>query len=101
MLHIIARLTASNVELALLGRLYHQIVSLIMFSWLTPDIYICISVMLRPTERPDVFSVIGGGQETDVESALQSRAGLIKFIEDVTNRREWQFGELKYLSEWR
>ena len=61
----------------------------------------CISIILRPTERPNVFSVIGGGEEADVESALQGREGLIKFVEDVTNHREWKFGELKFLSEWR
>lgn len=57
--------------------------------------------MLRPTERPDVFSLVGGGAEADIASALEGREGIIKFIEGVTNRRDFEFGELKYLSEWR
>ncbi len=57
--------------------------------------------MLRPTERSAVFSVNSGGKEVDVDAVLQSRESLIKFIEDVTNHHDWEFGELKYLSDWK
>ncbi len=57
--------------------------------------------MLRSTERSAVFSVLGGGKEADVEAALQNRESLIKFIEDVTNHHDWEFGELKYFSDWK
>ena len=60
-----------------------------------------IRVRLRPVERPGVFSLIGGGAEADISSALQSREGVIEFIEDVTGRHDFEFGEMKYLSEWR
>ena len=60
-----------------------------------------IRVRLRPGERPNVFSLIGGGAEADISSALQGREGVIKFIEDVTGRHDFEFGEMKYLSEWR
>ena len=57
--------------------------------------------MLRPTERPNVFSLVGGGAQADIASALSGREGIINFIEGVTNRHDFKFGELKYLSEWR
>ena len=56
---------------------------------------------LRPTKRQNVFALVGGGAEADVESALQGREGIIKFIEEATGRHDFEFGELKYLSEWR
>lgn len=46
-------------------------------------------------------SVTGAGKEVDVESVIQNRESLIKFIKEVTNRHDWEFGELKYLSDWK
>lgn len=57
--------------------------------------------MIRPTEKPGVFGVNGGGKEADIDLAMQGRDGLIKYILGVTNRHDWEFGELKTLSEWR
>ncbi|KAF7792720.1 hypothetical protein EIP86_003818 [Pleurotus ostreatoroseus] len=59
------------------------------------------TVRLRPTKRPNVFALVGGGAEADVESALQGREGIIKFIEEATGRQDFEFGELRYSSEWR
>ncbi|KAF7793734.1 hypothetical protein EIP86_004851 [Pleurotus ostreatoroseus] len=69
--------------------------------WHTWGDYATRTVRLRPVERPNVFSLIGGGAEADISSALQSREGVIEFIEDVTGRHDFEFGEMKYLSEWR
>lgn len=57
--------------------------------------------MLRPTERPGVYSTNSGGKDVDVDAVMQSRESLINYIEEVTNHHDWEFGELKYLSDWK
>lgn len=57
--------------------------------------------MLRPSERSTMFSMTGGGKDADIDAVLQSRESLIQYIEDVTNRHDWEFRELKYLSDWK
>lgn len=59
------------------------------------------SVWIRPTERPNVFFMFGGGKEADVEAALQGRDGLIRLIQNVTGRHDLEFGELKFLTDWK
>lgn len=92
----------SSAALAFLGKLCNQ--SVCQRSFLFRGAYETekiISVMLRPSERSTVFSMTGGGKDADIEAVLKSRESLIKYIEDVTNRHDWEFGELKYLSDWK
>lgn len=59
------------------------------------------SVMMRPTEYEGVFSVIAGGKEADTASLGSNREALVSFIHEVTKRQELEFGETKWLTEWR
>lgn len=41
------------------------------------------------------------GHEVDLNALFASREALIKFVKDVTNRPELEFGNMSWLSEWR
>lgn len=48
-----------------------------------------------------MYSTNSGGKDVDVDAVMQSRESLINYIEEVTNHHDWEFGELKYLSDWK
>lgn len=58
-------------------------------------------VIIRPTENENEFSFIIFGQQLDLDSLFASREVLIKFVKDFTNRPELEFGNMKWLSDWR
>lgn len=57
--------------------------------------------MIRPTEYEGVFSITAGGEEADITSLASSRDALVNFVYDVTKRQELEFGEIKWLTEFR
>lgn len=59
------------------------------------------SVMIRPTEYDGVFSVMVGGKEADTVTLGSDREALISFVREVTKRQELEFGETRWLTEWR
>ncbi|KAF7793062.1 hypothetical protein EIP86_004167 [Pleurotus ostreatoroseus] len=85
----------------------HLIVADIEITGLSPDYwhtwgdFATRTVVLMPTERPNVFSVFGGGVDADIQVALKDRDGLVDYILGVSNRHDLKFGEVLYFSEWR
>ena len=56
---------------------------------------------IRPTELEKEFSFLIFGQEVDFNPLLASREALIAFVKGLSNRSELEFGQLKWVSEWR
>ncbi|KAF7798988.1 hypothetical protein EIP86_010217 [Pleurotus ostreatoroseus] len=55
----------------------------------------------RPTEDEGVFSVLIVGSDVDYPTLVQDHQALFNHIKKVTNRKELEFGKVKYVTEWR
>ena len=58
------------------------------------------SCMMRPTENPNCFYVALGGN-IDHEKLESDKDAYVKAIRDATDRQELQFGQLRWISNWR
>ncbi|KAJ3518626.1 hypothetical protein NM688_g9412 [Phlebia brevispora] len=59
------------------------------------------NIYLRPTEYDGLFSCLIYAPPKDLKAISDDRDALFKFIKDVTNRHELEFGNITWMSEWR
>lgn len=59
------------------------------------------SVHIRPTESESIFTIMIFGRDVDYPLLLKDHDALFSHIKKVTNRSELEFGEIKWITEWR
>ncbi|KAI0090682.1 FAD binding domain-containing protein [Irpex rosettiformis] len=59
------------------------------------------AVYIRPTEWPDVFSIMTGGSDVDCDLIHNDRQALIDLVVEVTKRDNLEFGDIIWQSVWR
>lgn len=58
-------------------------------------------VYIRPTERPEVFSIMLGGEQVDCDLIYRDRQALIDLVTEVTKRDHLEFGEIVWNTIWK